>query len=186
MVPIKTNISGRALRRRCDVVSPNTGAMASKRIDQISGHLAGDPDPSRVDDLVVIITGAAQGTNIRNPLITASNEAYGAVATGIGRSAAILLTRKGAKVAVNDLDETKAQGVVQEIRDAGYEAECYPGDALDESFPTQLVAAVLRKWGKVNCIINNAGMCTRGEANAHSLLYADGSQGSVMTAPSTK
>jgi 3-oxoacyl-[acyl-carrier protein] reductase len=49
-------------------------------------------------------------------------------------------------------------GVVREIRSLGHIAEAFPGDALDEKFPDQLVTRVLAKWGKVNCLINNAGM----------------------------
>ncbi|KAL3450791.1 NAD(P)-binding protein [Aspergillus insuetus] len=87
---------------------------------------------------VVIITGGAQG---------------------IGRAAAILLARKGAKIAVNDLDANKAEEVVREIREFQGEAESFPGNALEEEFPPRLVDSVLQRWGKINCLINNAGFC---------------------------
>lgn len=48
--------------------------------------------------------------------------------------------------------------VVREIRSLGHTAEAFPGDALDEKFPERLVTGVLEKWGKINCLINNAGM----------------------------
>ncbi|KAJ6002963.1 hypothetical protein N7451_005510 [Penicillium sp. IBT 35674x] len=113
--------------------------MANHRLNQIQNHLgSSDIDPTRIDGHVVIITGAAQG---------------------IGRSAAILLAQKGARVAINDLDSTKAQEVVQEIRNRGGIAEALPGNMLDETFPAKLVADVLSKWGKINCLINNAGFC---------------------------
>ncbi|KAJ5813792.1 uncharacterized protein N7503_000542 [Penicillium pulvis] len=113
--------------------------MANHRLNQIQNHLvSSDIDPTRVDGHVIIITGAAQG---------------------IGRSAAILLAQKGAKVAINDLDSNKAQEVVQEIRNLGGIAEAFPGNMLDETFPAKLVADVLSKWGKINCLINNAGFC---------------------------
>jgi 3-oxoacyl-[acyl-carrier protein] reductase len=82
---------------------------------------------------------------------------YSSIA-GIGRSAAILLAQKGAKVAINDLDGEKASAIVREIRSLGHIAEAFPGDALDEKFPDQLVTRVLAKWGRINCLINNAGM----------------------------
>ncbi|OAP64214.1 hypothetical protein AYL99_00186 [Fonsecaea erecta] len=109
--------------------------MASERLSQIERHLA---DPSRIDDQVVLVTGAGQG---------------------IGRSAALLLASKGAKIGVNDLDKDKAQAVVDEILAKGGQAECYPGNVLDALFPGSFVAAILKKWGKINCLINNAGFC---------------------------
>ncbi|KAJ5557006.1 hypothetical protein N7494_000921 [Penicillium frequentans] len=113
--------------------------MANHRLNQIQNHLVSlDIDPTRVDGHVIIITGAARG---------------------IGRSAAILLAQKGAKVAINDLDSIKAQETAQEIRKLGGIAEAFPGNMLDETFPAELVAGVLTKWGKINCLINNAGFC---------------------------
>ncbi|OAL18063.1 hypothetical protein AYO22_10985 [Fonsecaea multimorphosa] len=122
--------------------------MASERLSQIERHLA---DPSRIDDQVVLITGAGQGGN---PFLT--------VTLGIGRSAALLLASKGAKIGINDLDRDKAQEVVNEILAKGGQAECYPGDVLDPLFPGSFVAAILKKWGKINCLINNAGFCHDG------------------------
>ncbi|KAL1876804.1 hypothetical protein Plec18167_005214 [Paecilomyces lecythidis] len=113
----------------------------NERLRQIHHHFEPtDPitDPSRIDDQVVIITGAAQG---------------------IGRAAAVLLARKGAKIAINDLDKDKAEDVVREIRQFQGEAESFAGNVLDEEFPPRLVESVLQKWGKINCLINNAGFC---------------------------
>lgn len=77
---------------------------------------------------------------------------------GIGKAAAVLLAKKGAKIAISDLDKDKAEDVVNEIRGFQGEAESFPGNALDEEFPPRLVDSVLRRWGKINCLINNAGM----------------------------
>lgn len=78
--------------------------------------------------------------------------------TGIGRAAALLLSQQGAIIAVNDLDKNKGQEVVNEIRQLGREAECFPGNVLDETIPQQLVDDVLHKWGRVNGLVNNAGI----------------------------
>jgi NADP-dependent 3-hydroxy acid dehydrogenase YdfG len=56
-----------------------------------------------------------------------------------------------------DVDETKANEAIKELRFAGYKAICVVGDALDEAFPAKAVAAALEAFGKVNCLINNAG-----------------------------
>lgn len=78
--------------------------------------------------------------------------------TGIGRAAALLLSQQGAIIAVNDLDKYKGQEVVNEIRRLGREAECFPGNILDEKFPQRLIDDVLNKWGRINGFINNAGI----------------------------
>lgn len=129
--------------------------MASDRLRQVQNHLdASGPvaDPSRIDGQVVLITGGAQGECQRRDLD--DNADF----EGIGRATAVLLAQKGAKLAINDLDSEKAQDAANEIRSAGGEAEAFPGNALDESFPQKLVDAVIGKFGQVNCLINNAGM----------------------------
>ncbi|KAJ5154447.1 uncharacterized protein N7500_009886 [Penicillium coprophilum] len=112
----------------------------AQRLQQITSQLAHNDqrDPSRIDGHVVLITGGAQG---------------------IGRAAATLLASKGAKIVLADVDETKANEAVKELRVAGYEAACVVGDALDEAFPEKAVTAALKAFGKVNCLINNAGFC---------------------------
>ncbi|KAJ5776054.1 uncharacterized protein N7511_001065 [Penicillium nucicola] len=111
------------------------------RLHQISKQLNSDAeprDPSRIDGQVALITGGAQG---------------------IGRAAATLLASKGAKIVLADVDEVKANQAVDELRLAGYEAICVVGDAVDEAFPAIAVGAALNAFGKVNCLINNAGFC---------------------------
>ncbi|CAI7654789.1 unnamed protein product [Penicillium crustosum] len=113
----------------------------AQRLQQISKQLAHENqprDPSRIDGQVVLITGGAQG---------------------IGRAAATLLASKGGKIVLADVDETKANEVIKELRLAGHEATCVVGDALDEAFPAKAVEAALKAFGKVNCLINNAGFC---------------------------
>lgn len=77
--------------------------------------------------------------------------------TGIGRAAASLLASKGAKIVLADVDQTKANEAVAELRGTGYDAVCVVGNALDEAFPAKAVEAALNAFGKVNCLINNAG-----------------------------
>ncbi|KAJ5243276.1 secondary metabolism biosynthetic enzyme [Penicillium citrinum] len=78
---------------------------------------------------------------------------------GIGRATALVLARRGAKVAINDLDREKAEKLAKEIRSFQGEAEVFCGNVLEEAFPQLLVSSVLQKWGKINCLINNAGFC---------------------------
>jgi 3-oxoacyl-[acyl-carrier protein] reductase len=70
----------------------------------------------------------------------------------------LLLAQKGARVAINDLDKEKADEVAREIRNLQGQAEVFHGNVLDDEFPQLLVNSVLQRWGKINCLINNAGM----------------------------
>ncbi|KZS90243.1 short-chain dehydrogenase/reductase SDR [Sistotremastrum niveocremeum HHB9708] len=108
----------------------------ANRISQISGHLSNAAGRGLLHDEVAIITGAAQG---------------------IGRSCALLFAKEGAKVVVSDLDEKKAQIVVDEIKAAGGEAIAVGGDVGAEDFPEKIVKATIDKYGKINHLVNNAG-----------------------------
>jgi len=106
------------------------------RIAQVAGHLTNSYGRGLLAGEVAIITGAAQG---------------------IGRSAALLFAKEGAKVVVTDLDESKAQIVVDEIKKAGGDALAVGGDVSAEEFPQKVIEATIKKYGKINHIINNAG-----------------------------
>lgn len=86
---------------------------------------------------------------------------------GLGRSHALLLASRGAKVVVNDIggsvdgkgaDQSPAQRVVDEIRAAGGEAVAsYDGVDSAES-AAKIVAAAIDAFGQVDVVINNAGI----------------------------
>jgi NAD(P)-dependent dehydrogenase (short-subunit alcohol dehydrogenase family) len=100
----------------------------------------------RFDDRVAIVTGAGNG---------------------LGRSHALGLAARGAKVVVNDpgaaLDGTggstaAAEKVVAEIAAAGGSAIA---DAADVTDPTQVNAMVehaIERWGRIDILVNNAGI----------------------------
>ncbi|KAI0932807.1 hypothetical protein AcW1_000177 [Taiwanofungus camphoratus] len=106
------------------------------RLSQVAGHLTNSYGRGLLVGEVAIITGAAQG---------------------IGRSAAILFAKEGAKVVVTDLDAKKAQAVVDEIKQAGGDALAVGGDVSADDFPQKVVEATVKKFGKINHIVNNAG-----------------------------
>ncbi|CCL98927.1 uncharacterized protein FIBRA_00934 [Fibroporia radiculosa] len=106
------------------------------RLSQVAGHITNSYGRGLLAGEVAIITGAAQG---------------------IGRSAALLFAKEGAKVVVTDLDEKKAQIVVDEIKKAGGDALAVGGDVGADDFPQKVIEATIKKYGKINHIINNAG-----------------------------
>jgi 3-oxoacyl-[acyl-carrier protein] reductase len=77
---------------------------------------------------------------------------------GIGRACAVGLAMAGAKVALAARNQEKLQQAVKEITEAGGEAAAFKIDVADEDSIKQGVKAVLEKFGKVEILINNAGV----------------------------
>ncbi len=77
---------------------------------------------------------------------------------GLGRSHALTLARYGAKVVVNDLALEAAEKVAEEIRAAGGEAMAIAASVTDEAAINALVAQVMSTWGRIDILINNAGI----------------------------
>lgn len=86
---------------------------------------------------------------------------------GLGRAYALALAERGAKVVVNDLGgdvhgeggtASAAQLVVDEITAAGGEAVVDGHDITDEAAVDELVSTVISKWGRIDILMNNAGI----------------------------
>jgi NAD(P)-dependent dehydrogenase (short-subunit alcohol dehydrogenase family) len=78
---------------------------------------------------------------------------------GIGRGEALELARQGAHVVVNDVDVEAAAQVVSEIADrSGREASAHVGDCSDVSAADDLVAHALSVFGRLDAVVNNAGI----------------------------
>lgn len=92
---------------------------------------------SRVDGKVAIVTGAA---------------------LGIGRAAAIMLAKEGARVAVTDVLDTAGKQVADEIVEAGGQALFWPLDVARESEVERVTREVYERWGRIDILVNNAGI----------------------------
>jgi NAD(P)-dependent dehydrogenase (short-subunit alcohol dehydrogenase family) len=88
-------------------------------------------------DAVVVVTGAARG---------------------IGRRICAELADRGYRVAANDLHAPDA--TVAELRSAGAEAIALPGDVSDEATVQAMVEAVMEEFGRIDVLVNNAGIST--------------------------
>ena len=77
---------------------------------------------------------------------------------GLGRSHALFLARHGAKIVVNDLDQANAERVAAEVRAAGGEAMAIAASVTDEAGVATMVDRVMAEWGRIDILINNAGI----------------------------
>ncbi len=89
-------------------------------------------------DKVAIVTGASRG---------------------IGRAVALALAAEGAQVAINYASSAKAaEQVVAEISGRGGQAIAFQADVSQPEQVEALVKAVMDKWGRVDVLVNNAGI----------------------------
>jgi NAD(P)-dependent dehydrogenase (short-subunit alcohol dehydrogenase family) len=86
---------------------------------------------------------------------------------GLGRAHALLLASRGARVVVNDLagatngghgSTSAAQAVVNAIATAGGEAIANGASVTDRAAVETMVAGAVERWGRVDILINNAGI----------------------------
>lgn len=79
-------------------------------------------------------------------------------ATGIGRAAAVLLAREGAKVVIGDVNEEGAAETVREIEAGGGSALIRRCDVGVEEDIEALVSAAEREHGGLDVVFGNAGL----------------------------
>ena len=86
---------------------------------------------------------------------------------GLGREHALALARRGARVLVNDLggaadgrggSASAAQRVVDEIVAAGGQALANAASVTDPAAVAAMVAQAMAAWGRVDVLVNNAGI----------------------------
>jgi NAD(P)-dependent dehydrogenase (short-subunit alcohol dehydrogenase family) len=91
----------------------------------------------RVQDKVALVTGAA---------------------SGMGRAEALALAREGATIVVADLDDASGTAVAREIAEEGGAAIFTHLDVTDEHSWETSVETVLTQFGRLDVLVNNAGI----------------------------
>ena len=75
---------------------------------------------------------------------------------GIGRRVALTLAERGYAVAANDLEAP--EGTLGELRALGARALSLPGDVSDEVTVRGMLKEVMGEFGRVDALVNNAGI----------------------------
>jgi 3-oxoacyl-[acyl-carrier protein] reductase len=91
----------------------------------------------RLQDKVSIITGSGRG---------------------IGRATALKFAAEGARTVVCDLNQASVESVVAEIKAHGGEASGFVVDVTERSSIDAMVAAVKATYGRIDTLVNNAGV----------------------------
>jgi len=87
----------------------------------------------------------------QNAIVTGASQ-------GLGRHMAVALAAAGAKVALVARNETKLNETAAMIAEAGGQCEVLAGDVSQKEVVEKIVETVAEEWGKLDIIVNNAGI----------------------------
>lgn len=79
-------------------------------------------------------------------------------ARGIGKYTSIVMGQKGWNVAFTSRNEKLGKEFEKELIDQGINATFYKLDVTDEDAVKNTIDAVIAKYGRMDCIVNNAGI----------------------------
>jgi NAD(P)-dependent dehydrogenase (short-subunit alcohol dehydrogenase family) len=82
-------------------------------------------------------------------------------ASGIGRATVLAFAEAGARVVIADRDEKASAALVEEMRAAGQAADAMAVDVSDEAAVEALFTEVMRRAGRLDVLVNNAGVNIR-------------------------
>ncbi|HSU91488.1 MAG TPA: SDR family NAD(P)-dependent oxidoreductase, partial [Sporolactobacillaceae bacterium] len=91
-------------------------------------------------------------------LLAGKNALVTGAASGIGRAAALVFAREGARVIVGDTADDGGEQTVAAIRKLGGEAQFVRCDVSRASDVEAMVAAAVKTFGRLDCAFNNAGI----------------------------
>jgi len=82
---------------------------------------------------------------------------------GMGRATAIRFSAEGARVGLLDVDEQAVRGTAAEIEGAGGDALALVADVTSEEQVAGAIERAVRRWGRLNVVVANAGVQLAGQ-----------------------
>ena len=101
------------------------------------------PTGNRIEGKIAIVTGGA---------------------SGIGEATTRLFVSEGAKVVIADIDDEKGNALEAELNHDGEVARYRQFDVTQENRWIEVVGEVMDTWGRLDVVVNNAGMSGVGRA----------------------
>lgn len=78
--------------------------------------------------------------------------------SGIGKAAALLFAKEGAKVVISDINETNGNSTVDEIKKNGGDAFYIKADSSKPEDNEALIKGTIERYGALDIAVNNAGI----------------------------
>jgi len=78
--------------------------------------------------------------------------------SGIGKSTAVHFAQAGYKVVIAEIDKNKGAEVAKQIIEGGGDALFIPTDVRDEANIIAMVNKTRENWGRIDVLVNNAGV----------------------------
>jgi 3-oxoacyl-[acyl-carrier protein] reductase len=98
-------------------------------------------------------------------------------ATGVGAAAALLLARRGYDVVINySRSRIEAEAAEAACREAGADTLLLRADVAQDADCRALAATAVERWGRIDALVNNAGMSVFGADAAWDALDAEAFQ----------
>jgi NAD(P)-dependent dehydrogenase (short-subunit alcohol dehydrogenase family) len=79
---------------------------------------------------------------------------------GLGRAVALRFAREGANLVLAARTKAEIESVAGEVRDLGREALALPTDVTREAEVSSLIDAVVRRFGRLDCLVTAAGVAS--------------------------
>ena len=81
--------------------------------------------------------------------------------SGIGLATAKRLSEVGANIALLDIDESKSEKAIEEIRISAKKVKFYKGDVTSYLDCKKVAEDVYKEFGRIDILFNNAGVIRR-------------------------
>lgn len=92
---------------------------------------------------------------------------------GLGFETSRQLAKQGYQVILTSRDESKGHAAAQKLQDEGLDVQFYPLDVTSDVSSRQLAEFIRKQFGKLDVLVNNAGIYIDVQANSNKIVTAE-------------